>query len=163
MIETHPIEPIYNNESQILILGSFPSVKSREGMFFYHHPKNRFWEVISSILNCPPPQTIEDKKNMLISNHIALWDVIKSCEIDNSSDSSIKNVEVNDFSQIIASSKIKAVFTNGAKSYELYKRYCNEKYAVKVIKLPSTSPANAKLSVSDLIEEWSVIKDYLFS
>ena len=158
MKQIHNIEPIYNKESKILILGSFPSVKSREGMFFYNHPQNRFWKVISGVLELPTPETIEQKKIFLNSNKIALWDVIQSCDIINSSDSSIKNIEVNDINEIIRNSNVKAVFTNGNKAYQLYVRYFDK----NAILLPSTSPANAAFSLNRLIIEWSVIKDFLF-
>ena len=158
MKQIHNIEPIYNKESKILILGSFPSVKSREGMFFYNHPQNRFWKVISGVLELPTPETIEQKKIFLNSNKIALWDVIRSCDINNSSDSSIKNIEVNDINEILRNSNVKAVFTNGNKAYQLYVRYFDK----NAILLPSTSPANAAFSLNQLIIEWSVIKDFLF-
>ena len=158
MKQIHNIEPIYSKESKILILGSFPSVKSREGMFFYNHPQNRFWKVISGVLELPTPETIEQKKIFLNSNKIALWDVIQSCDIINSSDSSIKNIEVNDINEILRNSNIKAVFTNGNKAYQLYVRYFDK----NAILLPSTSPANAAFSLNQLIIEWSVIKDFLF-
>lgn len=158
MKQIHNIEPIYNKESKILILGSFPSVKSREGMFFYNHPQNRFWKVISGVLELPTPETIEQKKKFLNSNKIALWDVIRSCDINNSSDSSIKNIEVNDINEILRNSNVKAVFTNGNKAYQLYVRYFDK----NAILLPSTSPANAAFSLNQLIIEWSVIKDFLF-
>lgn len=158
MKQVHNIEPIYNKESKILILGSFPSVKSREGMFFYNHPQNRFWKVISGVLELPTPETIEQKKKFLNSNKIALWDVIQSCDIINSSDSSIKNIKVNDINEILRNSNVKAVFTNGNKAYQLYVRYFDK----NAILLPSTSPANAAFSLNQLIIEWSVIKDFLF-
>ena len=154
----YPFIPLYDENSETLILGSFPSVKSREGMFFYNHPQNRFWKVISAVLELPTPETIEQKKIFLNSNKIALWDVIQSCDIINSSDSSIKNIEVNDINEILRNSNVKAVFTNGNKAYQLYVRYFDK----NAISLPSTSPANAAFSLNQLIIEWSVIKDYLF-
>lgn len=156
----HNIDPLYNNNSRILILGSFPSVKSREAHFFYHHPQNRFWKIIESLFN-EDCTTIEKKKKCLLQNNIALWDVIESCEIEGSSDSSIKNVKINDLTKIINESKIKTVFTNGKKSYQLYNKYCYSETKINAISLPSTSPANAIYSLDRLIEEWSIIKDYL--
>lgn len=158
MKQVHNIEPIYDKESKILILGSFPSVKSREGLFFYNHPQNRFWKVVSGVLDLPTPETIEQKKKFLVTNKIALWDVIQSCDINNSSDSSIKNIEINDINKILHNSNIKAVYTNGNKAYQLYVRYFDK----NAIPLPSTSPANAAFSLERLILEWSVIKDFLF-
>ena len=120
----HEIPPVYDKNSKILILGSFPSVKSRENQFFYHHPQNRFWKVLSGVVGCDIPVTIDDKKEFLLNNNIAVWDVIASCEIEGSSDSSIKNVVVNDLNKIIDTCDIKQIFCNGGKSFELYKKYC---------------------------------------
>lgn len=153
--QVHNIEPVFDKNSRILILGSFPSVKSREAKFFYGHPQNRFWKVVSAVLGCECPMTVEEKKAMLIKNRIAVWDVIKSCEIEGSSDSSIKNVIPNDLSVILNAADIEAVFTNGTAAYNLYRKYNKSPEAVK---LPSTSPANAAYSLERLIKEWSVIK-----
>jgi len=154
---THTFEPIYNKESKILILGSFPSVKSRENNFYYGHPQNRFWKVISKIVNEKEPTTIEEKKKLLLDNHIAVWDVIASCSIQGSSDSSIKDVVVNDFSDILQNSSIHTIYVNGNKAYELYHRYAEEQTGMKAVKLPSTSPANAAWSVDRLCEVWKQI------
>ncbi|WP_455715119.1 DNA-deoxyinosine glycosylase [Anaerosporobacter sp.] len=153
----HPIQPIYNEDSKILILGTFPSVKSREGQFFYHHPQNRFWKVLAAVCNTDLPSSIEEKKQFLLENRIAVWDVIQSCEIVGSSDSSIKNVVPNDLSLILDQSKVKHIFANGNKSYELYNRYCLSVINRDIIKLPSTSPANASFSLERLIEAWKII------
>lgn len=153
-VEIHNIPPLYDKNSKILILGSFPSVKSREAEFFYGHPQNRFWKVVSSLLGCDCPKTVAEKREMLLSHNIAVWDVIKSCEITGSSDSSIKNVVPNDLSEIFKTADIKAVFTNGTASYNMYNKYIKSPEAIK---LPSTSPANAAYSLDRLIGEWSVI------
>ena len=158
-MENHPIPPVYDKNSKILILGSFPSVKSREMKFFYGHPQNRFWKVLAGLTRSECPQTIEEKREFLIHNHIAVWDVIKSCDIIGSSDSSIKNVSVNDIKNIIENSDIKAVFTNGGTAHKLYKKYMDCDY--EAVKLPSTSPAKAAYSLDKLINEWKVILDYL--
>lgn len=158
-MESHPIPPVYDRNSKILILGSFPSVKSREMKFFYGHPQNRFWKVLAELTRSECPHTIEEKREFLIHNHIAVWDVIKSCDIIGSSDSSIKNVSVNDIKNIIENSNIKAVFTNGGTANKLYKKYMDCCY--EAVKLPSTSPANAAYSLDKLINEWKVILDYL--
>ena len=155
------IPPIYNQNSKILILGSFPSVKSRESQFFYHHPQNRFWKVLSSVLDKDTPITIDEKKDFLLDNNIALWDVIASCDIEGSSDSSIKNVVANDLNKIIDTCDIKQIFCNGGKSFELYKKYCEKNTNLKAIKLPSTSPANARFSLEKLVEDWKVIQYYI--
>lgn len=157
----HEIPPVYDENSKILILGSFPSVKSRENHFFYHHPQNRFWRVLAAIVGCDTPNSIEEKKEFLLKNNIAVWDVIASCEIEGSSDSSIKNVVVNDFSLIMDNANIKQIFCNGGKSFDLYKKYCQKTTNLKAIKLPSTSPANARFSLDKLIDEWSIIHNYL--
>ena len=157
----HEIPPIYDENSKILILGSFPSVKSRENQFFYHHPQNRFWKTLAAVVGCDTPISIEEKKKFLLDNNIAVWDVIASCEIEGSSDSSIKNLVVNDFNSIIYKSNIKQIFCNGGKSYDLYRKYCEKSTNMKAIKLPSTSPANARFSLDKLISEWKIIEDYL--
>ena len=158
----HEIPPVYDKNSKILILGSFPSVKSRENQFFYHHPQNRFWKVLSGVVGCDIPVTIDDKKEFLLNNNIAVWDVIASCEIEGSSDSSIKNVVVNDLNKIIDTCDIKQIFCNGGKSFELYKKYCEKNTNLNAIKLPSTSPANARFSLEKLINEWQIIKNFLY-
>jgi hypoxanthine-DNA glycosylase len=155
-MESHNIEPVFNKESKILILGSFPSVKSRKQQFFYGHPQNRFWKVISSITNEELPTTIDEKKNLLLRNHIAVWDVIKSCDIIGSSDSSISNVRANDIYRILNVANIKSIYANGDKSYSLFRKYFKE---LDIIKLPSTSPANAQYSLERLIEEWKIIME----
>lgn len=153
----HNIEPVFDKNSKILILGSFPSVKSRETKFFYGHPRNRFWRVISQLLDTDCPVTVHEKKSLLLSHNIALWDVIRSCEITGSSDLSIRNAVPNDLSEIFRTADIKSVFTNGSTAYNLYRKY----YDREAIRLPSTSPANAAFSLERLIEEWSVILDFL--
>lgn len=157
----HEIPPIYDKNSKILVLGSFPSVKSRESQFFYHHPQNRFWKVLSSVIGVDTPTSIEEKKKFLLDNNIALWDVIASCDIEGSSDSSIKNVVANDLDKIIENCNIKQIFCNGGKSYELYRKYCEKDTNLKAIKLPSTSPANARFSLEKLIAEWNIILNYI--
>ena len=157
----HKIPPVYNKNSQILILGSFPSVKSREGRFFYHHNQKRFWKVLSTIVNDVLPETIDEKKDFLLKNHIAVWDVIASCDIEGSSDSSIKNAVPNDFSDILKAAPIRKIYTNGGTAYKLYHKYCEKVTGIKAMKLPSTSPANASYSLDRLISEWKVIADQI--
>lgn len=155
----HEIPPIYDKNSKILILGSFPSVKSRESQFFYHHPQNRFWKVLAKTFNEDVPKSMEDKKAFLIRNNVAVWDVIASCEIEGSSDSSIKNVVPNDIDVILKKSDINQIFCNGGKAYDLYKKYLN-KFG-DALKLPSTSPANARFGLDRLVDEWNIILDYI--
>ncbi len=158
---THTFEPVFNKESKILILGSFPSVKSRENNFYYGHPQNRFWKVLAEVLGNEVPQTIEEKKLFLLEHHIAVWDVIESCTIIGSSDSSIKDVVVNDFSRVLGNSEIETIYVNGGKAYELYHKYAEEKTEMQAVKLPSTSPANAAWNLKKLCEAWSVIIEKL--
>lgn len=153
----HPIPPEYDSDSKVLILGSFPSVKSREQGFFYGHPQNRFWKVISAITNSDVPGTIEEKKALLKRNGIALWDTIKSCDIVGSADSSIKNVVPNDLSVILDNSKVKRIFVNGKTSKAYYDKYLKDKTGIDAVCLPSTSPANATTNLEKLIDCWKVI------
>lgn len=155
----HPIAPVYNHESQILILGSFPSVKSRENQFFYGHPQNRFWKVLAQIFEDELPQTIAEKTEFLLKHQVAVWDVIASCEIEGSSDSSIRNVVANDLGNLLDTADIKEIYVNGKKAEQLYRKYIEPKTGRTAICLPSTSPANAAWSVKRLVEAWSVIKE----
>ena len=150
----HNIPPVYNEHSRILILGSFPSVKSREGQFFYHHPQNRFWKVLAGVLDAPTPSTIEEKREFLLSHRIAVWDVIASCEITGSSDSSIKNAIPNDIRMILNLAEIQAIFCNGQTAYKLYRKYLEPLTGRTATVLPSTSPANAAWSLDRLTETW---------
>ena len=150
----HPFEPIYGKDSKILILGSLPSVKSREQNFYYGHPQNRFWRVVSSILQEPLPSTIEEKRNMLLKCDIAIWDVIYSCDIKGSSDSSIKNVEPTDIRKILDTANIKQVIANGNKAGQLYKKYQLPLTGMAAVILPSTSPANAAWTFEKLCKRW---------
>ena len=155
----HTFAPVYDRESKILILGTFPSVKSRENQFYYGHPQNRFWKVIARITGEKVPVTIEEKKKILLGNHIAVWDVIQSCRIAGSSDSSIHDVVINDVSKLLKETKIKRIYANGGKAYELYQKYAFQKTGREIIKLPSTSPANAGYRLESLCEEWGRIMD----
>lgn len=153
----HPFPPLYDSNSKILILGSFPSVKSREQMFFYGHPQNRFWKVTAAVFNAPVPFTISEKKEFLLSHHIALWDVIASCDIEGSSDSSIKNVTANNLLPVLSSSKISEIYVNGKTAEKYYKRFTEPLTGIKAVCLPSTSPANAAWNMEKLIDAWKVI------
>ena len=153
----HPFPPLFDKNSKILILGSFPSVKSREQMFFYGHPQNRFWKVISTVLGKNIPETIEDKKELILTNNIALWDVLASCEITGSADSSIKNAVANDIMPILTGADIKEIFVNGKTAEKYYNKYIKSKTGRSATVLPSTSPANAAWSLEKLITEWKKI------
>lgn len=158
---THTLSPIFDASSEILILGSFPSKKSRETCFYYGNPQNRFFRVLASLRNAPLPADNEEKKAFLLRNHIALWDVIASCEITGSSDASIKNALPNDLSQITSHAPIKAVFLNGKTALRLYQKYLETQTGLVGISLPSTSPANAAWNLEKLTDAWSVINTYL--
>ena len=153
----HSFEPVYDKASEILILGTLPSVKSRENNFYYGHKQNRFWKVLATLLKEPVPDTIEEKKAMLLAHRIALWDVIQSCDIKGSSDSSIKNVQSTDIGMILEKTNITRIYANGNKAGQLYKRYQFPVTGIEAMVLPSTSPANAAWSLERLCEAWYVI------
>ena len=151
---TRNFGPVYNEASEILILGSFPSVKSREAAFYYGHPQNRFWPLLGRLLGCDIPSDIEDKRELILNRHIALWDTIEECDIIGSSDSSIKNVIPVDIMRILNVADIKAIFCNGGTSWNLFMKYLYPVCGRSAVKLPSTSPANAAWSPDRLFEEW---------
>lgn len=153
----HSFEPVYDKASEILILGTLPSVKSRENNFYYGHKQNRFWKVLATLLKEPLPDTIEEKKAMLLAHRIALWDVIQSCDIKGSSDSSIKNVQPTDIGMILEKTNVTQIYANGNKAGQLYKRYQFPVTGIEATVLPSTSPANAAWSLERLCEAWYVI------
>lgn len=153
----HPIPPLYDERSSVLILGSFPSVKSRKTAFFYGHPQNRFWRVLAQLFEAPVPNTILEKKALVLDHHLALWDVIAACDIEGSADSSIRNVVPNDLSVILDHVPIRHIFVNGRKAEALYKKYLFPVIGINAGCLPSTSPANAGWSLERLIDAWSVI------
>ena len=152
--QTHPFPPVYDAASRVLILGSFPSVKSREEVFFYAHPQNRFWPVLAAILGEPAPKTVAEKTALLLRRHVALWDVIGKCEIAGSADASIGEVTANDLSPILREADIRAIFCNGGASYEYYEKLCRGPLGRDAVKLPSTSPANARWTIAALTEAW---------
>lgn len=154
----HPISPVFDSKSKILILGSFPSVKSREEKFFYGHPQNRFWRVISAVFGYPIPQSVEQKRELLLSCSVAVWDVIASCDIEGSSDSSIRNVVPNDLSEILNNADIRQIYVNGKTAERYYNKYLRNKTGRAAVCLPSTSPANAAWSFERLVEAWRVIR-----
>lgn len=157
---THPLKPLFNADSKILILGSFPSVKTREYGFFYGHPQNRFWLLLEKIFDVKLSTDIEERKAFLLKQRIAVYDVIFKCDIIGSSDASIQNVIPSDLSPIFKEADIKQVFCNGGTSYRYYKKYQEQKTGFKAIGLPSTSPANARYSMDDLLDKWKIIGEY---
>jgi len=157
MTVSHPIPPLYDTSCEILILGSFPSVKSRDAGFFYGHPQNRFWRVTAAVTGAPVPVTIAQKKDFLLSHHIALWDVIACCEIHGSSDSSIRNAVPTDLSVILSAAPIRQIFVNGGTAAKYYDRFQLPRTGMHAVRLPSTSPANAAWSLEKLCEAWKII------
>lgn len=155
----HPIPPLFNEASKTLILGSFPSVKSREAMFFYGHPQNRFWRLMALLFETEVPKTVEEKTHLVLTHRLALWDTIHSCTITGSSDSSIRDVVPNDLSVILNNSRVDRVFCNGAASYKLYQKYIYPQTKLHAAQLPSTSPANAAWSMERLQKAWQIIKE----
>ena len=153
----HPFGPLYDKNSRVLILGSLPSVKSREQNFFYGHPQNRFWPLIAKLCGEKVPQTIDEKKKLILKHHLALWDTIYSCDIIGSSDSSIRNAEPTDLKQIIEHSKVDRIFCNGGTSGKYFHKYQEKILGINAVTLPSTSPANAAWSLERLAEAWKVI------
>lgn len=155
----HSIPPVFDAHSRVLVLGSFPSAKSREEEFFYAHPQNRFWRVLGAVFGVSVPQTVGEKKELLLSRAIALWDVVHSCEIDGSSDSSIRNVTPNDFSPLFAAAEIHTIVFTGATAARLFSRLCERPAGVNLLQLPSTSPANAAYSLERLVERWKILAE----
>ena len=145
----HPLSPLYDENSKILILGSFPSVKTREYGFFYGHPQNRFWKLMEKLFDVDLDVSIEDRKKFLLEHHIAVYD------------SSIKNVMPSNLKEIVDCANIKHVFCNGTASFKCFERYHAKNLGVESTKLPSTSPANARFRLDDLEKEWKVILEYL--
>ena len=156
----HPIEPVFNSNSKVLVLGSFPSQKSREQMFFYGHPQNRFWRVLATVFGCAESHTVAEKRTFLLSHGVAVWDVIASCDIVGSADSSIKNVVPNDLSIILSVADIKAIFVNGKTAEKYYNKYLKNVVGREAVCLPSTSPANAAWSFERLVQQWRIIGQY---
>lgn len=157
----HTIEPVYDENCRILILGSMPSPKSREVGFYYGHPQNRFWRVLGEVLGEEIPNEREKKIDLVLRRHIALWDVLAECEIEGASDQSIKNPKINDFDVILSIAQIRAIFATGSKAAQLYKKLRHENWPEECIQLPSTSAANAAYSLERLVECYRVILPYL--
>lgn len=158
---THEFDAFFDKDSRVLILGTIPSPKSREQGFYYGHPQNRFWKVLADVLDEEFPQTVEERKRFLKRNHIALWDVLESCEIKGASDVSIRNARPNDMNRILQAADIRAIFATGAKAAQLYKKLCFPECGVEAVRLPSTSPANCGCSYETLREAYSQICDYV--
>lgn len=160
-LQFHTFEPVFDSNSRILILGTFPSVKSRESGFYYGHPQNRFWRIMAQLFSQPTPCSIAEKKRLLLQNRVALWDVAASCEIEGSSDSSMTRVVPNDIPKLLSESEITHVFANGKKAAQLYNRLIYPETGLEIVTLPSTSPANAACGMESLLREWRVILPFL--
>lgn len=157
----HSIEPVFDTESRVLILGTMPSPKSREVQFYYGHPQNRFWRVLAAVLGEELPQSVPEKKAMLLRHRIALWDVLAECEITGASDSSIRNPVANDLSVILDHAPVQAVFTTGATAWKLYTRLQKPRTGIEAVRLPSTSPANCAVKMEALTEAYKAILPWL--
>lgn len=161
MFVTHLFDPVFDKESRVLILGTMPSPKSRELGFYYGHPRNRFWPVMADVMGEGYPETTEDKISFCHRNRIAVWDVLKSCEISGADDNSIRNPVANDMDEILKKAPIQAIFGTGTKASVLYQKYCFPQTGIPIIKLPSTSPANCGTSYEKLLEAYKAIRTYL--
>ena len=157
----HSIEPVFDTESRVLILGTMPSPKSREVQFYYGHPQNRFWRVLAAVLGEEMPRSVPEKKAMLLRHRIALWDVLAECEITGASDSSIRNPVANDLSVILDHAPVQAVFTTGATAWKLYTRLQKPHTGIEAVRLPSTSPANCAVKMEALTEAYKAILPWL--
>lgn len=157
----HQFPPVFDSHSRVLILGTMPSPKSREQGFYYGHPRNRFWPVLAQVLGEPCPETISEKKAMALRHGIAVWDVLASCEIRGADDTSIRNPVPNDMSRILDHAPIQAVFTTGTKATALFRKYCEKETGFSTIPLPSTSPANCRVTMEELTAAYGKILRYL--
>jgi hypoxanthine-DNA glycosylase len=160
-MQRHPFDPIYDENSRILILGTFPSVKSREVQFYYGHPRNRFWKTLAALLQADFPQTVEEKIRFLKTHHIALWDTCAACDIDGSADATIRRTVPNDIRPILKTADIRAIFCGGKTAGRLYETHIYPLTGIEATVLPSTSPANAACTDAMLIDAWSAILPYL--
>jgi len=159
----HPFEPVWSPSSQVLILGTMPSLKSRLNQFYYGHPQNRFWPLLSRLFDCPVPQTIDARRALILDHQLALWDVLLRCTIRGSADSSIGSPTVNPIADLVTRCPIRLVVANGQKAGALYRQHMQARIRLPLVVLPSTSPANARLSLNDLADAWQVIRDCLSS
>lgn len=157
----HAFDPVFDSKSRVLVLGTMPSPKSRELGFYYSHPRNRFWPVLAKIFEEKIPETPEEKKAFCLRHRIALWDVLKECDIEGASDSSIKNAVPNDIGMILKNADIRAIFCTGTTAAKLYKKFIEPETKIPATALPSTSPANAKVKLDELAEEYKIIADFL--
>ena len=153
----HPLEPVFDQRSRVLLLGTMPSPKSREVGFYYGHPRNRFWRVMAALFDEPVPESREEKTRMLLVHGVALWDVLAECSIEGASDGSISDCVPNDIAGLLEKAPIEAVFCTGSKAAQLYRRHCEPRAHVPCVQLPSTSPANAAMSLDALVQAYRQI------
>ena len=157
----HEFPPLFDPECEILILGSVPSPKSREQAFYYGHPQNRFWKVLAAVFHAPIPQNTEEKRELALSHHIALWDSIEECDIRGASDSSIRNPVPTDIPSLLAKTKVTRIYATGATAYKYYQLLNYPRTGIEAVRLPSTSPANCAVSFDELVTAYSVITEHL--
>lgn len=157
----HTLLPLYDAHSRVLVLGTMPSPKSREAGFYYAHPQNRFWRVLAAVLDEPFPETTEARREVCLRHGIALWDVLRTCEIEGASDAAIRDPEPNDIAWLLGQTDIRAIFATGAKAAELYQKLIFPRTGVPVRRLPSTSPANAAFTLPRLTEAYRAIREAL--
>ena len=150
----HTIPPLFSADSDTLILGTFPSPKSREAAFYYGHPQNRFWRVLAGVYGEAVPTSVEEKTRLVLAHSLALWDTVASCEIVGAADSTIRRETPNDIAWLIGETRVTRIFTNGKTAFALYEKYALPKTKIGALALPSTSPANASYSLENLIEIW---------
>ena len=154
LIVIHPFAPVCNEYARVLVLGTFPSVRSRQAGFYYGHPRNRFWQVLAAVFGGPVPASLQAKQALLLEHGVALWDVLASCEIVGSADGSIRNPVPNDVAGLLARAPIRQVLANGQTAAALYRRFCEADTGRPILALPSTSPANAACSLAQLMDAW---------
>ena len=158
----HPLEPVFNPSSRVLLLGTMPSPRSRQEGFYYSHPQNRFWRVMAALFQVPVPVSVQQKREFILSKGIALWDVLQQCTISGASDASIREPKPNDISAILQKAPIQAVFTTGSKAFSLYTNLCQAKTGINAVLLPSTSAANCRFTLDELVERYRIIVNYLY-
>lgn len=157
---SHPFDPVYDAGCTALVLGTMPSPVSRERGFYYAHPRNRFWSVLAAVFGEAIPESAEDRTGIVLRHHIALWDVIASCEINGASDSGITKPVCNDLSTLLSAANIRNVYTTGVKAHALYTKHCLALTAIPAVPLPSTSPANCRCSFDELVRRYSVLRQH---
>lgn len=155
----HPLAPVFDGQSRALVLGTMPSPASRAAGFYYCHPQNRFWRVLAALWKSPMPETNKERATFALRHRIALWDVLATCEIAGASDASISNPQPNDLARVIDAVPIAAVFTTGSKASALYRKLCAPSFpGLPHVALPSTSSANARMRLDDLVAAYEPLK-----